>query len=91
MDHLSLNTALVRQVTLAPHLPTQRLPQELQRSVDDLVAECLRVPVHWETRSPEGARAVVKGTMRRRHAELTEEALEALAAHYVAQLHGAVD
>ena len=46
-----------------------------------LVEEALGIHAHWDTTSPVAARTIVKAHMRRRHPEVTEEALEALATH----------
>jgi len=46
-----------------------------------LIDEALGIHAHWDTTSPIAARSIVRGHLRRRHRELTEEALEALALH----------
>ena len=45
------------------------------------IDEALGVHAHWDTTSPAGAITIVKGHMRRRYPELTEDALHALALH----------
>ncbi len=46
-----------------------------------VIDEALGIHAHWDTTSPIAARSIVRGHLRRRHRELTEEALEALALH----------
>ena len=46
-----------------------------------LLQEALGIPAHWDTTNPVAARAIVRAHLSRRHSELTEEALEALAVH----------
>lgn len=46
-----------------------------------VIDESLGVHAHWDTRNPIDARAIVKGYMRRRHSDLSEAALDALAVH----------
>ncbi len=46
-----------------------------------VIDEAMGVHAHWDTTTPAGAMAVVKGHLRRRYADLTEEALHALAAY----------
>ena len=90
MDAIVLSNAVIARVSgdaLCAPAPT---PADVAGAAEALVAESLRVPAQWDVSTPQGARAVVKGTMRRRHAELTEEALEALAAHYLRSWRGVV-
>ena len=58
--------------------------QELLQAVRDLVRESLSIPAHWNTTSPVTGAALMKREMKRRHAELDEPALEALAANFAA-------
>lgn len=41
-----------------------------------LVQESLQIPVHWDTRSAEGALVMVRREMQRRHPDLNGETLE---------------
>lgn len=83
MDSNMLSGAVISHVGGSALAPPQRPTEELQRLAEALVAESLLVHAQWNTTTSNGARVVVKGTMRRRHAELSEEALDALALNYL--------
>lgn len=58
--------------------------QELLYAVRDLVRESLSIPAHWNTTSPVTGAALMRREMKRRHAELDEPAMDALAANFAA-------
>lgn len=58
--------------------------QDLLLTVRDLVRESLSIPAHWNTTSPVTGATLMRREMKRRHAELDEPALDALAANFAA-------
>ena len=76
-----LVVALLRDASSVSHLHASGVDLT---SAHVAIADALSVHAHWDTTSSVAARAIVKGSMRRRHPELTDAALEALATHCTA-------
>jgi hypothetical protein len=58
--------------------------QDLLQAVVGIVRESLSIPAHWNTTSPATGAVLMKCEMKRRHAELDELALDALARNFAA-------
>lgn len=89
MDFASVNAGIVAYLSEGTKASMAREEdplftgaQGLLRVVIGLVRESLSIPVHWNTTSPVIGSAIMKREMKRRHAELDEAALEALARNF---------
>lgn len=85
MDFGAVNRAVVAYLSeTGERGSTFAGPQELLQRVRALVRESLAIPAHWDTTSAVVGAALMKREMKRRHDELDEPALDALAANFAA-------
>ncbi|MFI6318358.1 hypothetical protein ACIBG8_12600 [Nonomuraea sp. NPDC050556] len=86
-----ISRALVIYLTSTPwpsrngEAVAQALGPELLPALDALVQEMVAIPVDWENHTLESGTAWAREEMRRRHPDLTDEAVAALGGYFAYQ------